>query len=201
MEKKLSPKEKEIPKPQSNFFSRFPGISNRVFGITKFVLGICALPFVYTGSLAFLREFALIEKALQHYFWAGVITTVITYLFIWEPTPIYVKGHKLVELSFSFLKPLVGMAPYVLPIYTIIIFVLYLFISSLFQVSVNYFIFLAGLTVTLHLIFSAKTIRSKKEDYLKANYIFGFSLVYIINLGILSFFFSIIFFYVFTISL
>lgn len=193
MEKNVSAKDKETPQPQGNFFSGFSGFSSRLFGIAKLVLGICCLPFVYTASLAFLNQFALVGKEPRYYFWSGVIAMLIIYLFIWEPAVIYIKGQNLVELAFNFLRPLVRIAPYVLPVYTVVLFVLYLFLSSLFKLPASYFLFLAGLTITLHLIFSAKTIRSKKDDYLKANYIFGFSLVYIINLSLLSFCLSIIF--------
>ena len=58
---------------------------------------------------------------------------------------------------------------------------------------IKYFIFFLGLTFILHLVFSAKTIQAKKGDFLKANYIFGFSFVYILNIILLSFGLNIIF--------
>jgi len=192
MAKIESPNNKEVPKSESNFVSKISGFSQRIFGMSKFILGICLLPFVYTVSVAFLTQFSLVGEALQRYFWAGVISMLITYLFIWEPVIVYARGQKLVGIIFDFLKPLVRIAPYVLPVYTIVIFFAYLIIANLFDLA-NYFIFLFGLTMTLHLIFSARSLRSKKEDLLKGNYIFGFSLIYIINLTLLSFCFSLIF--------
>ena len=192
MAKTESPNNKGILKAGSNFMSKISGFFQRIFGVSKFILGICLLPFVYTTSLAFLAEFSLIDTDLRKYFWAGVISMLIVYLFIWEPAVIYNRGQKLVEVIFNFLKPLVRIAPYVLPIYTIAIFFVYLIIANLFELS-NYFIFLFGLSMALHLIFTAKSMRSKKVDFLKGNYIFGFSLIYIINLTILSFCFSTIF--------
>ncbi|HTZ11662.1 MAG TPA: hypothetical protein VMD04_04750, partial [Candidatus Margulisiibacteriota bacterium] len=97
------------------------------------------------------------------------------------------------EAAFSYLKPLVRVAPYLLPIYTIIVFLLYLLLAYVFKSLADYFMFLFGFTIVLHLIFSAKTMRGKKEDFLKGNYIFGFSLIYIINIGLLSFCFSVLF--------
>jgi hypothetical protein len=192
MAKIESPNNKEVTQTESNFVSKISGFSQRIFGMSKFILGICLLPFVYAVSAAFLTQFSLIEKTLQRYFWAGVISMLITYLFIWEPAIVYARGQKLVEIIFNFLKPLVRIAPYVLPVYTIVIFFVFLIIANLFELT-NYFIFLFGLTIALHLIFSARSLRSKKEDFLKGNYIFGFSLIYIINLTLLSFCFSVIF--------
>ena len=53
--------------------------------------------------------------------------------------------------------------------------------------------FFFGFTIALHLVFSAKTIRGKQGDFLKGNYIFGFSFIYIINFGILAFILNTIF--------
>jgi hypothetical protein len=159
----------------------------------KFILGVCLLPFVYAASVCFLKQFSLIDPAIQSIFWRGVITFILIYLFVWEPVIIYVKGQKLLELIFIFFKPLVRIAPYLLPIYTILLIIIYGVVSWAFQGVFNYFIFLLGFTIAFHLIFSAKTLRSKKDDFFKTNYLFGFSLIYILNLLVLSFAFSSIF--------
>ena len=190
MEKKESPNKAENIAPP-----KMAGFSNRIFGIIKFILGVCLLAFVYSYSVSFINEISLIDKSLQNDFWAGVITLLVVYLFIWEPSIVYIKGQKLVEIVFSFFKPLVRVAPYLLPIYTIILFILYGVLSFTLKSPslINYFVFLFGLSVSLHLIFSAKSIRSKQGDFLKANYIFGFSLIYIINLMLLTFGFNLLF--------
>ena len=203
---------KEFPKKKDNFdplerlkigaeagglsgSSKIAGFSQRIFSIIKFVLGICLLPLVYSSTVSFLNEFLGVEEIFRNYFWAGVISLLIIYLFIWEPNKIYVKGQKLLEVIFTFFKPLIRVAPYVLPIYTIILFVLYGPLSLLFKSEelIKTFIFLFGFSIALHLIFSAKSIRSKQGDFLKSNYIFGFSLVYAINLTLLAFILSLIF--------
>jgi hypothetical protein len=167
--------------------SKMSGVSRKLFGITKFLLGVCTLPFVYSVTVGYLAEFSTIKDPLRTYFWAGVISMVITYLFVWEPAIVYVRGQKLLEFVFTYLKPLVRVAPYLLPIYTIVIVVFYSVMAAFGNADTRLFMFLLGLTMALHLIFSAKTMRGKKEDFLKGNYIFGFSLIYIINLGLLAF--------------
>jgi len=166
-----------------------PKISNftrRLFIFTKLALGICLLPVVYCMTVAFLKQFSLVGKTLENYFWWGIVAFLVIYLFIWEPVKIYTRGQKILEWVFSFFKPLVRVAPYLLPIYTIIILIAY-WISTWFNSNLlPYFIFLFGFSMALHLVFSAKTMRAKKEDSLKANYIFGFSLIYILNLVLLS---------------
>ena len=77
---------KEFPKKENNLNikPRISGLLHLLFGITKFILGISLLPFVYSVSVSFLTEFTLVDKPLQNYFWAGVISLLIVYLFIWS---------------------------------------------------------------------------------------------------------------------
>ncbi|MDD5729931.1 MAG: hypothetical protein PHN57_02225 [Candidatus Omnitrophica bacterium] len=174
--------------------SKVPGLSNKAFAIIKFLLGLCLLPFVYSISVSFLAEFTFVDGLLQKYFWSGVISFLLVYLFVIEPAKIYQQGQKLLEIVFQFFSPLVKVAPYVLPIYTILIFFLYL-VLALFLKSkelIHYFMFVFGFTLALHLVFSAKTMRAK-QDFFKASYIFGFSLVYIINLTLVGLFLNLIF--------
>lgn len=172
------------PAAPSGLALKLSGFSRKVFNIVKFILGILLLPLVYASTIAFTDELSLIEQYLQGYFWTGVVSLVIIYLFIWEPAKVYNQGQKILEFIFSFFKPLVRVAPYLLPVYTIVFFLLYLllalFIKSAWLISYTVFIF--GFTLALHLVFGAKSLRSRKEDFLKGNYIFGFSFVYIINL-------------------
>ena len=175
--------------------SKLTVFSHRTLSIVKFITGICLLPFVYSVSVSFLNEFNTVEKLFRNYFWAGVISFIIIYLFVYEPAIIYNKGQRLLGIVFQFLKPLVRVAPYLLPIYTIAIFIAYLIFSFAFKTkeAVGSFILLFSFSLTLHLIFSARSIRSKQGDFLKANYIFGFSFVYIIDLMLLAFCLNIIF--------
>jgi hypothetical protein len=197
MEKKESPKDakgKNVP-ADLNIKAKVSGLSTWLFGATKFLFGVLLLPFVYSSSQAFLNEFALIEKQHQLYFWAGAITLVMLYLFVWEPAIIYAKGQKLLEAFFQFFTPLVKVAPFVIPIYTIVLFGLYWFTLAVTgdKNIVDFFLFLFGFTMSLHLVFGAKALRQKQGDFLKSNYIFGFSFVYIINLALLAFCLNLIF--------
>lgn len=192
MEKKELPKEEFSIAPKISGLSK---ISNRAFGVIKLILGILFLPFVYSVTVSFLNEFSVVDKTLGNYFWAGSRSFLLIYLFIWEPVKIYSKGQKLVEIIFKFFAPLVKVAPYLLPIYFIIIFFAYSILSLIIksQASINYALFLLGFSLALHLVFSARSIRSKKGDFLKSNYIFGFSFIYLVNLAVLSFCLNILF--------
>ncbi len=192
---KEKPTQNDVGGLSGDFSSKISGLSSKAFGIIKFILGVILLPFIFSSVVSFLNEFSLVNKDLQGIFWNGVICFLAMYLFIWEPALIYNRGHKLLEIVFSFFKPMVNVAPFLLPIYTILFFVVYGMLSPWIKSSwlIEYALFLIGFSSILHLIFSAKTIRSKKGDFLKANYIFGFSFIFILNLALLALGFSFIF--------
>ncbi|MEW6100790.1 MAG: hypothetical protein AB1481_00645 [Candidatus Omnitrophota bacterium] len=196
MANKEPPKlKKEASGPQPPAHPKIPGISAKAFNVIKFILGVLLLPFVYSVSSSFLKELSLINPDFQRVFWKGVITFTIIYLFVYEPAVIYQKGHRLVEIIFSFFAPFVKVAPYLLPVYTIIIFIFYLLLSQIVNSPAffNLFLFTFGFTLILHLVFSAKTVRSKQGDFLRANYIFGLSFVYIVNVFLASLCMNVVF--------
>lgn len=199
---KQAPKGKEGPSQGDfgggllgDFSSKISGLYSKLFGVVKVILAVLILPFVYSSVVAFMNEFTQIDQGLQQIFCNGIITFLAIYLFIWEPALIYNKGHKLLEVIFSFFKPLVNVAPFLLPIYTILLFIIYglLSIGIKSEWLIEYMLFGIGFSSILHLVFAAKTIRSKKGDFLKSNYIFGFSFIFILNVMLLAFGLSFIF--------
>jgi hypothetical protein len=174
--------------------SKFQRLIQKLLAWFKFLLGLLLLPFVYSSTRVFLDGVFVLESNLKTGFFLGIAVFLLIYLFIWEPTMIYKKGQRFVQIIFGFFSPLVKVAPYLLPIYTIFSFLIYFLLSIIFkpQQILDCFMFLFGLTVVLHLVFSARSLRSRASDYLKADYLFGFSFIWLINIIILSFGFNLI---------
>lgn len=191
MAKKESPKPQASPKPPF----KLAAFLHRLLSVKKLILGLCLIFFSYSVSYAFLKELGKVGSVAESYFWVGVFTFLIIDLFIWEPLSVYTKGQKILTAVFSFFAPLVKVASYLLPIYTILLFVFYWAAFYLFGARgmINLFMFLFSFTLSLHLVFSARTLRAKQEDFLKANYIFGFSFIYVTNVALLAFFLNTMF--------
>src|SRR3989338_5905357 len=190
----------EKKESQDKLFSQIkPPSKNKLMGffliLLKFTVGICLLPIVYGVSLCFARELIKLEPAVIHSFIWGIAGFLVVYLFIWEPAVLYKKGQRILEVSFRFFAPLVKLAPFVLPIYTILIFLIYFILVSFMDLRnlLAVFLFGAGFSLALHLVFSARTLRSRQDDFLKANYIFGFSWIYILDVFLLALFFNLAF--------
>ncbi len=192
--------EQEFQDLENDLKPRKPSVKEKVAGkmsaaaqnllvALKFVLGLCLLPFVFSSTEAFLSEFSRIDPLWQRYFWAGVVTFLLAHLFIWEPSFLYSLGQKVLGALFSFFTPLVKVAPSVVPIYVLIVFMVYGILSVMIKDAwlSAYCMFAAGFFVSLHLVFSARSVKTKKGDFLKANYIFSFSFIYIMNLILLAF--------------
>jgi hypothetical protein len=162
--------------------------------LSKLMLGLMLVPFIYSTSVSFFTALRSASKAALIYFFAGIFTLLVVHLFVWELKIVYKAGQKLLELIFSFVKPLVRVAPYVLPTYTIILFIIYS-IVLLFTKSkevLHYFVFLFGFSISLHLVFSSRSLRTRRGDFLKANYIFGFCLIYLVNLILVATFLNLV---------
>lgn len=163
--------------------------------LLKLAIGICLLPMVYGVTVSFSQEIIKLDPAVTRAFIYGIIGFLAVYLFIWEPAVLFKKGQRILEVIFRFFAPLVKVAPFLLPIYTLLLFAAY-FISTIFGNTLSCvlaFLFAIGFSVALHLVFCAKTLRSKQGDSLKANYLFGFSWIYILDSLLLAIFFNLAF--------
>ena len=163
--------------------------------VLKFIIVVFLLPWIYSFTAAFINESRTIGKALLDPFIVGIISFLVFYLFIYEPSTIYKKGQKITEATFRFVSPLVRIAPFVLPIYSILLFLLYCLIFRFMNSNslLGLFMFLIGFSIIFHLVFSAKILHSRKDDFLMINYLFSFGFIYIINITLLALGFSILF--------
>lgn len=187
--------ENAFPEQSGGIKAKLSHASSRLFSIVKLLLGLLLLLFVYSSTVSFLNEYAAVPAKVRNWFFIGIVSFLVLHHFIWEPAVVYAKGQKILQKVFSFFAPLVKVAPYLLPVYTLLLFGCYA-VYSVFDKGLEplkYFMLLFGVTMGLHLVFSAKSLRSRQGDFLKANYIFGFSFIYVLNVSILALGFSLLF--------
>lgn len=171
-------------------------MANKIIGILKLIFAVLLLPVVIASSFGFAKEIVLLGKPLVDFFLWGIFAFLILYHLIWEPVIVYQKGQRVVEVIFKFFAPLVKIASFCLPIYTLLILIVYwllsLVVASL-KDFVNYFIILASFFLTMHIVFTAKTLKSREADFLKANYFFAVEFIYLISLCLIAGLLNIIF--------
>ena len=178
-----------------NLQSLNPNRSAKALSVLKFIVVVFLLPWIYSFTIAFINESKIIGKIFLDPFVSGLISFSVLYLFIYEPGKLYQRGQKITEATFRFFSPLVKVASFVVPIYSIFLFLIYYLLSLSVESDslLKLFIFLLGFTIALHLVFTARSLHSRKNDFLMINYLFSFGFIYIINLALLALGFSILF--------
>src|SRR5512137_1634925 len=109
----------------SGFSGRVRDAGGKLMSVVKLLCGLTLLAFVYAGSRGFFTKFRLADAGLQTCFWSGIVSFIICYLFIYEPAAVYRKGQNILAFVFKFFAPMVKVAPFLLPIYSIIVFACY----------------------------------------------------------------------------
>ena len=162
---------------------------NKLISILKLLIAILLLPVVVGTSFALAKEMNLSERFLVSSFLWGVFSFLLLYHLIWESEIVYKKGQRIVEVIFKFFSPLVKVASFCLPIYALLILITYWLLSALIpglKNLVNYFIFFVSFSLTMHIVFTAESLKSRQSDFLKANYFFAMELIYLLNICLIA---------------
>jgi hypothetical protein len=164
----------------------------------KLIFAIIFFPILVAVSLSFSNELQKLNAHLVSSFIWGIFVYLVVHLLWYEPAPVYQKGQKITEVVFKFFSPLVKLASFFLPIFTIIILVAYYLLVMALKENLNpgyhsYFMFAVSFFMVMHIVFTAASLKSRQTDFLKANYFFAMEFIYIINIGIIAGMLSLIF--------
>jgi hypothetical protein len=191
-----------------------------MFIVLKFILTILLLPVCVISTMSFYQGIVSIKTISQSgmFFILGALFYSIIHIILFKLDFLYVFGHESMHaiaavasggkvkgmkvsskegsVKATKANSLIMLAPYLIPIYTVIVAILY-FISSFFVDVIVYskvFVFLIGFTLMMHLSYTAESIKDKQSDLIKTGYLLSISLVYLSNLAIVflitSFLFS-----------
>jgi len=186
------------------------------FLIKSFIAAL-SIPLAYAVTLAFYNNFILIKELANsvNYFIGGIISYVVLHLLFYKPTYFYVLGHEAVHAGMAWIfggkvksfkvsekggsvgtdktNTVIELGPYFIPIYAIIITVVYFVVASSYNIDPAVFIFLIGFTLAFHIISTVEMMKIEQPDILKSGYFFSIILVYILNIIVISCIFALIF--------
>lgn len=187
--------------------------------ILKVTIGILLLPLIIAASSAFAQQLGQIKivAGVAAYFLKGAGLYLIIHLLLYKPNYFYVLGHEIAHSLAAFIcgggvrsfhvsakggavlttksNFFIALFPYFFPTYTIFFWLVY-FLGSLFWDVSAYlplFVFLAGFSLTLHIVMTADSLKVKQADVFKTGYIFSMSLIYLLNVLLVSFILSLVF--------
>jgi len=187
--------------------------------IFRFIISILLIPVCVIITMSFYNGIFKIKDVSESglYFILGALLYSMTHLLLFKLDFLYVFGHESMHAIATFLSGgkasnmkvsskegsvkttapnfFVMLAPYLVPVYTVIVALLYFIFSFYIDVTKysGLFIFLIGFTLMFHLAYTAESMRGKQSDLVKAGYFSSISFIYISNLIIAFLIISLLF--------
>jgi len=180
----------------------------------KFAIGVLIIPVAFGISIAFYKNLILIKElsgSLNSFLW-GVASYTFLHVLFYKPTYLYVLGHEAVHAGVSWVmggkiksfkasseggsvgttktNTVVELSPYFVPIYAIIIAIVYFLVAASYNVNHKVFIFLIGFALAFHMISTIEVMKVRQPDIVKSGYFFSIVLVYALNIAVISLIFS-----------
>ena len=185
--------------------------------LVKFIIGVLIAPVAIGVSIAFYHNIILIKDlalSLNYFIW-GIVSYVVLHLLFYKPTYFYVFGHEAVHAGVAWIfggkiksfkvsdkggsvgtdktNVFIELSPYFIPIYTIIITVVYFVIAASYNINGSVFVFLIGFTLAFHMVSTVEVMKVRQPDIMKSGYFFSIVSVYILNIIVISLIFSLMF--------
>jgi len=185
--------------------------------LIKLIIAVLSIPVAAGVSIAFYNNVILIKElagSLQYFLW-GISSYVILHLLFYKPTYLYVLGHEAVHAGIAWIfggkiksfkvseeggsvsttksNTVIELSPYFVPIYAIIISVVYFVIASSYSVNSAVFIFLIGFALAFHMVSTIEVMKIRQPDIVKSGYFFSIVMVYVLNIFVISLIFALLF--------
>ena len=185
--------------------------------LIKFIVGVLVTPVAFAVSIAFYRNILLVSELATHlhlFVW-GMVSYVVLHLLFYKPTYCYVLGHEAFHAGVAWLfggriksfkvsdeggsvatdksNVVIELSPYFVPIYAIIISVIYFVIASSYNIDSSVFVFLIAFMLTFHIVSTIEIMKIRQPDIVKSGYFFSIIMVYVLNIVIISMIFSLLF--------
>ena len=156
--------------------------------IVKFFLFLLLLPLIIATAVSFQIQILALPVPEESWFLWGAAAFVLTYLFLYNFTEIYVFGQTIVSNLVKFFQPLVQVAGLVVPIYTILIIcaILILNILGFGDRYEAWLVFALAFSVAMHIILTAHQLYEADKSPLKAHYLVVFGVAFVVNVFIIS---------------
>lgn len=183
----------------------------------KLIIGVLSVPIAVGVTIAFYKNLVLISalsSSLSFFLW-GIASYAALHLLFYKPTYLYVLGHEAVHAGIAWIfggkvksfkvsekggsvgtdksNTIIELSPYFVPIYAIIITLIYFIIASSYNINGSVFIFLIGFTLAFHMISTIEVMKIRQPDIVKSGYFFSIIVVYTFNIIVIALMFSLMF--------
>ena len=185
--------------------------------IVKLVVGILSIPVMFGVTYAFYVNITAVSalSGILGYFVWGVVSYVALHLLFYKPTFVYVLGHEAVHAVFAWVmggkiksfnvskeggsvatdksNAVIELSPYFVPIYAIVLMIVYSVVSYSYKINGAVFFYLIGFALAFHVVMTIEVMKTRQPDILKSGYLFSIVFVYVLNIIIIALLFSLMF--------
>ena len=163
-------------------------MKERLLSVFKFILFVLLLPVIISVTASFMENLRSSDARIAMAFGWGVVAYLILHILFYEPAQIFDTAKAMTEKTVGFLFPLVKIAGFCIPFFTILAFVVYIPAAKIWPGVdlLPFFVFVASFFFTMHMVFTANSLKGKQPGWLKENYLLSMSLIYVVNLIIIA---------------
>ena len=185
--------------------------------LLKYLIAVLIVPLAFGVSSAFYRNLIMIKELSSSigYFLGGIAAYVALHLLFYKPTFLYVLGHEAVHAGVAWLfgakissfqvskeggavgmdksNVVIELSPYFVPIYAILITLVYFVLLASYNINGSIFVFLIGFALAFHIISTIEIMKVKQPDFVKSGYFFSIVLVYLLNIMVIALMFGLVF--------
>ncbi|MBF0216602.1 MAG: hypothetical protein HQL30_06365 [Candidatus Omnitrophica bacterium] len=191
-----------------------------IIRLIKSVVGVLMIPLAFSVARCFYIEFSHLKEIGASFMVMerGVLAYALMHTLLFRPVYLYVVGHELVHViatwicggkiaSFNIAKSggsvvtsktniFIELSPYFVPIYTILLGPIFIFLGSVFHSKADLnmtFLFFVGFTLAFHFVMTTEVLKMEQSDVAKSGVIFSLMLIFILNMVLMIGYFSLIF--------
>ncbi|MFA5143617.1 MAG: hypothetical protein WC522_05585 [Candidatus Omnitrophota bacterium] len=185
--------------------------------VIKFIVAVLSVPIAVGVTAAFynnLVQVSVLSASLSQFLW-GIISYMVIHLIFYKPTYLYVLGHEAVHAGITWIfggkiksfkvskdggsvgtdksNTVIELSPYFVPIYAIIVALIYFIVAASYNINGTIFIFLIGFTLAFHMVSTIEVMKIRQPDIMKSGYFFSIIMVYVFNIIVIAAIFALMF--------
>ncbi|MBF0522855.1 MAG: hypothetical protein HQL24_07365 [Candidatus Omnitrophica bacterium] len=157
--------------------------------IIKTIFSVFFLPFVVACVLVFKAHLATYPPAYQLFFFWGIISFILIFLFFMSLDKIFEFSHKIIQAIFKFTAPFDIFFANILSLYLLVLLGVFYFFST-YKGTANYnhiFMFLIGFFFALHIVSLSQGLKDSLKIFARFSYLFWAGLAFILNILLIVF--------------
>ncbi len=155
--------------------------------LLRIIFTVLFAPVVYAAGANFYDHLNDYPPPHGEFFKWGMYAFLLIFLFLHRFDKMYLAGQGAMTELFKFLTPLNHTIVRIIPVYTLLLFLVFFIWGKLHDLSAyaHYFQFFAGFFFMMHIILLARELQDEESSFIKPSYLFQMSLYFVFSLCVM----------------